>query len=221
MEWQQSSTTAETLDWNLEWAASLAKYDWTEAMANDYDDGLSLSNLAGKYGISASHARKIVLTKRRRLRTTSEAMAINASTERWHKLSKMRGSATRLISMPGAVLRQLSVNSEAKLQGRWTAAPHHRLRLEVAVRSRGRRKEGWHKLTPSSSGRGRIISIPSKDLRSLGIDRPNRELSGRWRVNQGSLFLEIEYSKRVRGMKIVRRKRRRLWKIIQWLLKGR
>lgn len=203
---------------------SLTKYH-LNAIVNDYDHGLPLSKLAGKYGISISHARKIVLSKRRKLRTTSEAMAMasGAFSERWHKLTRTARNCrapTRLISMPGAVLRRLSINSEAKLQSRWTAMAHHRLGLEVVEGGRGRRKEGWHKLTRFPRGQGRITSVPSKQIRSIGFN-PGRDLSGRWRVSRGSLFLEIQYSDRVRGARIAQSRGRRLWRIIQWVLKCR
>ncbi len=169
-----------------------SKYDWN-AIAEDYDKGMSLPALSKKYGISISHARTIVQARRGKLRTISSAVAARRDLpEGWHKLVRMKTGLTRLISIPVVVFTELGIEPAEELAGKWSVIDG-RLKLQIEKQSEvSSRDSGWHKLTRIASGNTRLVSIPAATLWSLKF-HPAKELIGKWEVNEGNLLLEVHY----------------------------
>jgi hypothetical protein len=171
-----------------------SKYDWN-AIAEDYDQGMSLPALSKKYGISISHARTIVQARRGKLRSISSAIGTRRDLpEGWHKLIQMKTGLTRLISIPVGVFTELGIQPAEELAGKWSVTDG-RLKLQIEKQNddvSNRDSAGWHKLTRVASGNTRLVSIPAATLWSMKL-HPAKELIGRWEVSDGNLLLEVHY----------------------------
>jgi hypothetical protein len=129
------------------------RYNRTAIIAS-YQTGMSLNSLHEKYGISVSHAWRLI--PRSIMRNQSEALLLKKSGQmKWHKLVRMNKSRTRLISVPTSLLSKIGFDTSNDLLGRWYAEKG-RLILEVkplvelkiqneeAILATTERKEAWN-----------------------------------------------------------------------------
>jgi len=78
---------------------------------------MSYPDLQRKYGISLSHAHYI-MQKAGITRNESETLLFK--TGGWRKLTPMWGhSITRILSLPGSIIRDLGFDPSDKLEGKW------------------------------------------------------------------------------------------------------
>lgn len=115
-----------------------SKYD-KPTIITDYKNGLSLSDLHKKHGISQSYAADI-LRKSGDLRSISEGQVISKKHQVvWRKLCRIpkknrRLSPTRIVSIPWEILSRLGFNSTSQLIGRWKVHGDSMLILEIKER---------------------------------------------------------------------------------------
>ena len=88
-----------------------SKFD-VQAIIEAYKDGLALPKIAKKFGISISNAYNI-LCKAGVMRSIEDVKI-----KEWRKLSKVNKS-THTLSLPAKFVRELGLNPEEKLIGRW------------------------------------------------------------------------------------------------------
>ena len=111
------------------------KYD-IKQICHDYQNGLSLSDLNKKYGISITYAHSI-LKGRGLNRNPSESMLLYKSGQiTWRKLVRIPSRAnkqlslTRLLSLPASLLVQLGFSPYSELKAKWLV-DGNKLSLEI------------------------------------------------------------------------------------------
>jgi hypothetical protein len=89
-------------------------YDWN-AIEQDYVDGLSLSDLNNKYGVSVGHASRKLRTRGVKMHHYSYKVY-----KEWKKLipSGLHNAAL-LINVPKFLLKKLNFDTSCVLEGKW------------------------------------------------------------------------------------------------------
>jgi len=91
-----------------------SKYNWEE-IVKDYLNGMSLTKISEKHGISIAACHEGI--RKRGIRTRNLSDALLGS--QWRKLVKMKKGATRLLSLPLSVYSQLGFEPKDELEGKW------------------------------------------------------------------------------------------------------
>ena len=135
-----------------------SKFD-VQAIIKAYKDGLGLPKIAKKFGISMSNAYNI-LCKAGVMRSIEEAKI-----KEWRKLSKVNKS-TYTLSLPAKYVRELGLNPEQELIGRWRVE-NGKLILELKNVNKGTSEsiiDFWLRIHVNEKNRSKLNS---EDIKSL------------------------------------------------------
>ena len=91
----------------------MRRYDWV-AVRKAYEDGQSYEQISKQFGVTEGHVQYIL--KRLGIKPEHAAMRRNQG---YRKLVRAGKSHTRILSIPTATLRELGVNLNGKLLGKW------------------------------------------------------------------------------------------------------
>jgi len=105
------------------------KYDY-EAIVRDYEKGLSYPMLERKYGISRGHA-YIIVQRAGKARSIWRSRLIRSGG--WRKLTKLRDTTSRILSIPAELLRKAGFDPDKELEGMWIPKKG---RLVLVIRER-------------------------------------------------------------------------------------
>jgi len=160
-------------------------------LIEDYKRGASIAELAKRYGRSpATIWEKLI----REVETRSVSQAWTAKHGEWRKLTRMRGTATRLISLPAELLRKIGLDPTKPLERKLEIRGNKLcLRFREAPTDRQNRRgqhTEWALLTRVGHTCTRTVSVPWRVLKQLGFDKRD-ELQGRWLVENGTLLIEV------------------------------
>ena len=91
----------------------MRRYDWP-SIRKAYEAGNSYAEISKQFGVTEGHVQYIL--KRLGIKPEHAAMRRNQG---YRKLVRAGKSHTRILSIPTQTLRELGVNLDAKLLGKW------------------------------------------------------------------------------------------------------